>query len=217
MQQLPKDTHNYCTLYIVRHGQTEWNVQKIIQGHVDSPLTAEGVIQAKTLGKQFKDIDFSAIYSSDLLRAHRTAQLISLEKKLAIKTSEHLRERFMGKLEGKRFIDHSNEMSYIFEEYVNEQEKIVLESKINKNLIQDVEPIEQVISRFILFIREVAITHIGENVLVVTHGGVLLRFIKHLGFMKNPYVKNTGYIKIFCDGTDFFVEEVQNIEESRYS
>ncbi len=217
MQKLSKDKSNYCTLYIVRHGQTQWNLKRIVQGHTDSPLTSEGVTQARTLGKQFKNIDFSAIYSSDSLRAKRTAEIISLEKKLTIKTTEFLRERFLGKLEGRLFNNHINELKYVFEEYIDEQEKTLLESKINKELIKDVEPIENLIARFIPFIREIAITHFGEKVLVVSHGGVLLRFIKHLGYMKNPYIKNTGYIKILSDGVDFFVEEVQNIEESRFS
>jgi broad specificity phosphatase PhoE len=217
MQKLPKDKSHYCTLYIVRHGQTEWNLNRIIQGHVDSPLTSEGVMQARALGKKFKDIKFTAAYSSDLLRAHRTAELISKEKNLIIKTSEHLRERFLGKLEGRPFNDHVNELKYVFEEYIDEQEKTLLESQINKELVKDVEPIKNIIARFIPFIREIAITHVGEKVLVVSHGGVLLRFIKHLGYMKNPYIKNTGYIKILCDGVDFFVEEVQNIEESRFA
>ncbi len=217
MQQLPKDRSNYCTLYIVRHGQTQWNLKRIVQGHTDSPLTSEGVMQARTLGKQFKNIDFAAAYSSDSLRAKRTAEIISLEKKLTIKTTEFLRERFLGKLEGKPFNNHINELKYVFEEYIDEQEKTLLEQLINKDLIKDVEPMENIIARFIPFIREIAITHIGDKVLVVSHGGVLLRFIKHLGYMKNPYIKNTGYIKILSDGVDFFVEEVQNIEESRFS
>src|SRR5579872_7049036 len=92
---------NLCTLYIVRHGETQWNVERRVQGQIDTPLTEHGKEQAKALGNLFKTIHFDAVFSSDLLRAQRTAELITLEKKLAVVTSELLRERSFGSFEGK--------------------------------------------------------------------------------------------------------------------
>lgn len=56
-----------CTLFIARHGQTEWNLKRMIQGHRDIPLTPEGEKQAFELAKELKRIKFSAIFSSDLV------------------------------------------------------------------------------------------------------------------------------------------------------
>lgn len=62
--------NNFCTFYVVRHGETEWNVARKIQGHLDSSLTENGLSQAKELGKQLQTTHFDAVFSSDLLRAN---------------------------------------------------------------------------------------------------------------------------------------------------
>lgn len=77
-------SNNYCTLYIARHGQTEWNAKGILMGQKDSPLTDLGVQQACDLAKELANVHFDAIFSSDLLRAQRTAQIVKLERDLAI-------------------------------------------------------------------------------------------------------------------------------------
>ena len=64
-------------LIIVRHGQTEWNLKLIRQGHLDSPLTETGLAQARALGERLALETFTALYSSDLGRAVQTAQLIA--------------------------------------------------------------------------------------------------------------------------------------------
>ena len=60
-------------LYIVRHGETKYNEKKIIQGHLDIPLSDEGIRQAKKLAKRLEVINFDCIYTSDLKRAKQTA------------------------------------------------------------------------------------------------------------------------------------------------
>ena len=214
MSSTPAATQsNYCTLYIVRHGETEWNVQKRIQGQTDSLLTSIGEYQAKTLANKFKSIKFDAAFSSDLLRAKRTADIIAAEHKLVVEAKEALRERYFGRLEGKLWKDHQKEMGYLFGEYVDEQEKAILEGQIDKELIKDVETSDAMISRFIRFLREISIAYAGKTVLVVCHGGIMMHFIEHIGYMQNIYVANTAYMKISCDGVDFFVKETEGISE----
>lgn len=94
-------TNCFCMLYLVRHGETEWNEKKIIQGHADAPLTSVGIKQIEDVANEFKDVAFDVIFSSDLLRAKRSAEIIRLERDLAIQTSELLRERTYGHFEGK--------------------------------------------------------------------------------------------------------------------
>ena len=83
--------NNLTTFYIVRHGQTEWNVLHRIQGQLDSSLTEQGKQEAKETAKKLKDVHFDVIYSSDLLRSKHTAEIIALEKKLEIMTTKALR------------------------------------------------------------------------------------------------------------------------------
>src|SRR3989338_10840636 len=93
--------NNFATLYIVRHGETEWNVKDRIQGHKDSPLTSQGIRQAYDVAEKLKHIQFDAIFSSDLLRVKRTVEIIRLDRKLAISTKKVLRERTDGHFDWK--------------------------------------------------------------------------------------------------------------------
>src|SRR5918997_6667336 len=85
---------------IVRHGQTQWNIRRIRQGHLDSELTEKGLIQAQALGKRLARETFSALYSSDLGRAMHTARLIAAVTGHEIITDARLRERHLGLFQG---------------------------------------------------------------------------------------------------------------------
>src|SRR3990172_8408752 len=92
--------NNYTTIYIVRHGETEWNIKGVMQGHSDSPLTKTGEKQAHQIAEELKEIHFDEIFSSDALRAKRTAEIIALERKMAVQAKTALRERNYGEFEG---------------------------------------------------------------------------------------------------------------------
>ena len=66
-------------LYLIRHGQTEWNTQRRVQGAMDSPLTKNGIIQAENAARRLKDIHFAAAFASPQLRAYRTAEIITAD------------------------------------------------------------------------------------------------------------------------------------------
>ena len=87
-------------LIIVRHGETEWNLKLIRQGHLDSPLTERGIAQAKALGQRLAQEKFVALYSSDLGRAVQTAEMIAAVTGHGIITDERLRERHLGIFQG---------------------------------------------------------------------------------------------------------------------
>lgn len=88
-------------LYIVRHGQTAWNVLGKLQGINDIELNQNGIEAAINLGKRLQNIDFDAIYSSPLKRAYKTACLIRGQKEIPIITDLRLKEVSFGKMEGK--------------------------------------------------------------------------------------------------------------------
>src|SRR5579859_4359366 len=98
--------NNPCTFYIVRHAQSEANAKGLRAGQMDFDLSEEGANQSKERAKDLADVTFDLAFSSDLLRAKKTAEIIALEHKIAVVTTEKLRERAWGKeLEGKTVAD----------------------------------------------------------------------------------------------------------------
>ncbi len=205
---------NYATLYIVRHGQSEHNVQHIVQGHLDSPLTEEGINQARDLANKLKDIKFSAVYSSDLLRAKRTAEIIGKEQQLAVKTNQLLRERNYGQWQGQE--------SKIYNERIKQAladlKYLEPENRWQFKISEDVESDEEIVARFLTILREIALTHLGQQVLIATHGGLMRTLLMHLGWASHDELpggsaKNTSYLKLESDGVDFFIKEIVGIEK----
>jgi len=211
---MPTEDLNFCTFYIVRHGETEWNLQHITQGHKDSPLTENGIRQAQETANELKDINFDAIFSSDLGRTRRTAEILRLERQLAIQTSKALRERAFGTFEGKT----GEEAHIAFQELYDEVRKLSEEEQKNFKPAPDVESDNEIISRFITQLREIAVAYPGKTVLVVSHGGPIRNFLMHVGYVKYGELPgraftNAGYVKVLCDGVDFFVKEVKGIKK----
>ena len=91
---------NKTRLYIVRHGQSEFNLKHILQGQLNSKLSELGVNQAYQVKKYLKRINFDVAYSSDLDRAYKTGQIILEDRGMKIHKSKNLRERDYGSLDG---------------------------------------------------------------------------------------------------------------------
>jgi probable phosphoglycerate mutase len=92
-------------IVLVRHGETDWNVEKRMQGHIDIPLNATGVQQAEALGRAVASESFDAVFSSDLQRALQTASQIAVPRGLTVVQDAGLRERCFGAFEGLRPVD----------------------------------------------------------------------------------------------------------------
>ena len=86
-------------LILVRHGETTMNLQKLYYGFLDADLTEKGIEQVKSAREILKDMDYDEIYSSDLKRAYKTAEIIN-HKGLEIKVSKEIRELNFGIFEG---------------------------------------------------------------------------------------------------------------------
>jgi len=205
--------NNYCTFYLVRHGETEWNQQRILQGQKDSLLTDKGVKQARKLISFFQNIKFDQVYSSDLIRAEKTAQIMAMEKNIAVNTTKLLRERCFADYEGKSY--------QILREKLKDQiklrDKLSQEQRFKFRLAKGIETDEEVMSRFITFLRQKALVYPNKKILIVTHGGVMRTFLVHLGFAKHSQlppgsIKNTGYIMVDSDGVDFFIKQTFGIK-----
>ena len=94
-------------LLLIRHGETEWNRARRIQGHTDAPLTPLGEAQARRLGERLRNEEFDELHASDSGRAQRTAALAF--PGLPVRTDERLREMHYGVLEGKIRADFSED------------------------------------------------------------------------------------------------------------
>lgn len=208
--------NRYCIFYIVRHGETEWNVMQRIQGQLDSPLTKRGLKQAKEIGEKLNHIKFDAIFSSDLLRAKKTAEIINLNKKLEIATTKSLRERTFGEHDGSLGDEYTKKIKDLLSKYKTLSEKDKWSFKFAKGYESD----EELVSRFITFLREIAIGYQGKTVLIVTHGGNIRTLLTRLDYAEHGRLtpgtfKNAGYIKVESDGIDFFIKEVEGVDQSK--
>ncbi len=87
-------------LYLVRHAQTDWNVEGRYQGQVDLPLNAAGRAQAAKLSQELSALAFTAAYSSDLTRARETAEILAAPRGLRVQLDPRLREISLGVWEG---------------------------------------------------------------------------------------------------------------------
>jgi probable phosphoglycerate mutase len=155
---------------IIRHGQTQWNIRRIRQGHLDSELTEKGLAQARALGERLARENFTALYSSDLGRAVHTARIIAAITRHQIVTDARLRERHLGIFQGLS----GDEIKAKYPE----------EHHLHRTLgpeyvIPGGESVRQQVARNVDFLNEVAIKHPGEKVVVVTHGGVVSGLFRH--------------------------------------
>ncbi len=211
------DKKNFCTFYLVRHGETDWNANKIIQGHSNNPLNQTGEKQARELAKKFKNVHFDAVFSSDLLRAKRTAEIIGQEKNLAVKTTRFLRERAFGKFEGKPSLWLTAWRKAIkkgIDSLTEEEKKVLIKED------PQIESDESLMSRFLTFIREIAVAYAGKKILLVSHGGLMRIFLIKIGYFKDEdesylyHIANTAYIVFQSDGSEFVVKEVVGIDKN---
>ena len=203
---------NFCTFYIVRHGETEWNVKGLIQGQVkESKLTDEGIKQSKLLKEKLKHLKFDAVYTSDSKRTRKTAQLIASIKQREIITTPLLRERSFGKYEGKHNTLLKKELGHlfkIFEELSDEKKKVYK--------FPELESDHQMSNRIGSFLTQTYSQHHNKNVLVITHSGlmrVLLLNLSYSTYSKLSFnaIKNTAYIKLLFNCFEFKIEEISGI------
>jgi len=158
------------TLYITRHGQTEWNVQSRMQGWADSPLTVTGVEAATQLGKRLQDVPLDAVYSSTSGRTVHTAQLILGERTTPLIQKEDLREINVGEWQGMLSTDIERDFADQLKTYYEHPSQFKPTSG---------ESFFQLKERVLRAIEDIAAAHPNGHVLIVTHGVVKKCLINH--------------------------------------
>ncbi|MDO8466026.1 MAG: histidine phosphatase family protein, partial [Gallionella sp.] len=159
-------------LWLVRHGQTDWNLAGRWQGQASHApgLNDMGRIQALAVRDQLKDVNFSAIYSSDLLRARQTAELIAEPLGLTVALEPRLREINLGVWEGML----SSEIETQYPQELAERAR----APFHTYAPQGESPLE-VAERVIATVNDIAGKHANESVLIVAHGVSLAVIICH--------------------------------------
>lgn len=146
----------------IRHGETLTNIDGTDVGQTDSPLSPRGVAQADAIADRLSNMDFELIYSSDLGRALQTAESISVKTGKTIQIDLRLRERNMGIFEGLTDLER-------LDKYPKERKKYLEPG--NNYQIPKGESREQRNKRVIECFEYIVQKHLGQTVVVVTHGG----------------------------------------------
>ena len=143
-------------LYVVRHGETNWNKERRVQGITDIPLTEKGIEDAKELKELIKDLNIDVVISSPLIRARETAKIIT-DASLPVNIDDRIKERDWGMNEG-ALIDEVDRWDCW---------DIILNTRV-----QNIEPLQDFMYRVSDFIEDIKVKYKDKNVLVVTHSAV---------------------------------------------
>lgn len=162
----------------LRHGQTDWNVQKIKQGHTNIPLNKTGEQQAFDACKKLKTQNITRILSSPLCRAFKTAEAISYDKNINITIENLLIERCFGNLEG--------------------QPAIISDQEMQSNV--SVEKWEDLVSRSQKGVLEHVFKNPKETILFVGHGAFFRALHTHLIGTHFVAENATPYLFSFKEG-----------------
>ena len=175
--------NNKLKLYIVRHGQTEWNVLEKFQGQLNSPLTPEGIEKVKETAKELKNIKFKASYTSQMGRTIATAEMIlennkyeqekTSDQKLKLQKLPELNEIHFGEWQGltfkKTFVKYPKEAHNYFYDVKNYNAKNIKGEELKDGL-----------ERFLKGLEKIREEQKSGNILIVTHGTVLELFFNHI-------------------------------------
>lgn len=153
-----------CRVVAIRHGQTSWNAQQRLQGHTDIALDAVGLRQAQQLAQALAHEGIDVIYSSDLQRAHGTAQALAATTGAALHSHLDLRERWFGFLEGSTYAEVDQRWPDDARWW--RQRDVVARPGGGESLLQ-------FSNRCVGTAMQLAARHPGGVVALVAHGGVL--------------------------------------------
>jgi broad specificity phosphatase PhoE len=205
---------SHTTIVIIRHGQSVYNRDGIVSGHVDPELTELGKRQAIVSRDLLKKFHFDEVYSSDLQRAVHTAEIVSGMKVPKNHQLKELRERTFGIFDGKP----SEHLIAQHEKNRSHFEKLSDEDKWRFKAHETVESDHQVSKRFILALEHIALEHSNQTILVAAHGGTIRTSLISLGYAKpselpSGTLDNAGYAVLTFKNGEFSVGEVAGVRK----
>jgi broad specificity phosphatase PhoE len=164
------------TILLARHGETDWNREGRWQGWADPPLNEAGREQARELAEQLRSMPFDAVYSSDLRRAHETAEIVAAPHEVPVITDRGLREIDVGSWSGLT--------------------RAEIEERFPDGSRPDGETREQHLERVLATVERIARAHSGARLLVVSHGGTMRALRSHASDEPFHPIANCGVIEL---------------------
>lgn len=167
---------------VARHGETDWNVQGILQGWLDVPINAAGRQQAIELADTVVSNGFAAVWASPLVRARESAEIIAERLNLPPpKCHEGLKERHFGAIQGIPKVE------------LADLNPVLLQQILKRNPathFEDGETMNEFADRVLASVIEIGKLHAGQRVLVITHGWVLDVFNRHINKLPRSTILN---------------------------
>ena len=170
------------TILLARHGETDWNIERRVQGHTDRPLNETGREQARALAEELAGEELDAVYSSDLSRAYETAKLVAASRGLEVRSLAALREKHFGTWEGLSDVE-------VLERFPNAR----------RGAWGDGETTNEVAERVLGALRAIREAHPDGRVLVVTHGGPLRAVLRTCGGDASGPIANCHVVRLEAD------------------
>jgi len=191
------------TLYLVRHGETEWNRIGRWQGATDIPLSDVGRAQARLLAARLRDSRIAAVYASQLSRALETAQILAAGLGAPAPTVDpRLRERGYGAFEGLTREECAERFPRVWEQYLADRRVVP----------PNAEPQAQVTERITAAMLEIAAAADdrpdAEAILVVSHGGVIRSFVHAVTGVVPPPLENGAVFRLRFERGAFVTAEL---------
>ena len=188
-------------IVLIRHGETAWNAEARLQGHLDIGLNANGVAQARRVAQALASEPFAAIVASDLQRARQTADAIALERNLPVTLDRALRERCFGGFEGLLYDDIE---AHFPQDYLRWKAREI-DARYPPG-VHAAETLREFSARSLAAVISHASDHPAQTIAIVTHGGVLdcvYRAACQIG-LERPRdfdIMNTGVNRFRWDGS----------------
>ncbi|GGA70079.1 histidine phosphatase family protein [Ornithinibacillus halotolerans] len=183
------------TIYLVRHGQTDWNVERRAQGQTDIPLNDTGIGQADACGRAMDSTNYDLMITSHLKRARKTAEIINSYLDLPLVVMEDFAERSFGNAEGLTIAERDE--LYPDRNYPNQEKLDVFSTRILKGL----EQVHQ--------------NYQGKRILLVTHGAVIYRVLQLINKGKTEFrgqkIKNTSITTITRQEEEWLIQDFNQI------
>ena len=186
-------------IYLMRHGETEWNKIGKFQGQVDTPLAKEGILQAQKTAEGMKEIPFDCIFSSPLKRAYMPAQIIRGDRESPLIRDNRLKEMSFGIYEGRRLAGFNKPGRVRAMRFRNDP--------VRYRPPKHGETFEELIARTSGFIREEILPLEGkmDTILITAHGAAVRSIILALtgrelkDFWNTPFGKNCSTALFECE------------------
>lgn len=165
LEENGKKTTSETTVYLIRHGESVGNLNRICLGHTDLDLTDLGLKQAEKTASALENVDFAAIYSSDLIRAVHTAEPHAKKRGLDVIKDSHFRELYFG--------DWENASVLMLKEKFHDEFTIGWRQNFGTFTAPDGESVVAMAERMAEGLKNIASKHAGENVLVASHAAAI--------------------------------------------